>query len=508
METTRPQREEIHDLFTQGDLVPVYRRLLVDLETPVSIYLKLRQRYPRAFMLESVEGAERVGRYSFIGVEPQLLIRVQGREVTLERPEGWERRELAAGEDPLHVLQAELARQRPVVLPGLPRLVGGLVGYLGYECVNFFERLPETTVAELDVPDAAFMAPATLAIFDHVRHELLILSNARLGEGQGDPMAAYEAARARVDAVEDIIRAPLPPLAAGSALHSAPLNEPFRSNMTPERYEEMVRRAGEYIREGDIFQVVLSQRFSTRTSASPMMLYRALRALNPSPYMFLLDFGADLRLIGASPEMMVRLEDGIASLRPIAGTRRRGRDAAEDEALATELLADEKERAEHVMLVDLGRNDLGRVCEYGSVAVKEAMVVERYSHVMHIVSHVEGKIRPELNAFDLLRATLPAGTLSGAPKVRAMEIIEELEGTQRGPYGGAVGYFSYDGSMDTCITIRTLLMQGSRCVVQAGGGIVADSTPAAEYQESVNKAQALAAAIRFAENGLIEGGAA
>ena len=507
MASTQPRREEIRALFAQGDLVPVYRRLLVDLETPVSIYLKLRQRYPRAFMLESVEGAERVGRYSFIGVEPQLLIKVRGREVTLERPGGWERRELGAGEDPLHVLKAELARYRPVILPGLPRLVGGLVGYLGYECVRFFERLPETTVAELDVPDAAFMAPATLAIFDHVRHELLILANAELGE-DGDAEAAYDAARARVDAVEAIIRAPLPPLAAGMALHSAPLNEPFRSNMPPERYEEMVRRAREYIRDGDIFQVVLSQRFSTRTSASPMMLYRALRALNPSPYMFLLDFGEDLRLIGASPEMMVRLEDGIASLRPIAGTRRRGRDAAEDEALVAELLADEKERAEHVMLVDLGRNDLGRVCEYGSVEVMEQLVVERYSHVMHIVSHVEGRIRPELDAFDLLRASFPAGTLSGAPKVRAMEIIEELEGTQRGPYGGTVGYFSYDGSMDMCITIRTLLMQGAHCVVQAGGGIVADSQPAEEFQESVNKAKALAAAIQFAENGLGGGGSA
>lgn len=505
METTRPDREEIHALFERGDLVPVYRRLLVDLETPVSIYLKLRQRYPRAFMLESVEGAERVGRYSFIGVEPQLLLRVQGRQLTLERPGRWEKRELAAGEDPLQVIQAELARYRPVVLPGLPRLVGGLVGYIGYECVRYFERLPETTTAELDVPDAAFMAPATLAIFDHVRHELLILSNALLAESDGDATAAYDAARARVDEVEAIIRAPLPPLAAGTALHSAPLNEPLRSNMTPQRYEAMVKRAREYIREGDIFQVVLSQRFSARTSAAPMMLYRALRALNPSPYMFLLDFGDDLRLIGASPEMMVRLEDGIASLRPIAGTRRRGRDAAEDEALAAELLADEKERAEHVMLVDLGRNDLGRVCEYGSVQVKERMVIERYSHVMHIVSHVEGRIRPGMNAFDLLRATFPAGTLSGAPKVRAMEIIEELEGAQRGPYGGTVGYFSYDGSMDMCITIRTLLMQGARCIVQAGGGIVADSAPAAEFQESVNKAKALAAAIRFAENGLTNG---
>ena len=382
METTQPRREEIRELFAQGDLVPVYRRLLVDLETPVSIYLEIAAAFPaRLHAGKRGGGPSASGDIRFIGVEPQLLISLRGREVTLERPGQRETRALRAGEDPLHVIQAELARYRPVTMPGLPRLVGGAVGYLGYECVRFFERLPETTTAEMDVPDAVFMVPTALAIFDHVRHELLILANARLAEKNGDADAAYDAARARVDEVEAIIRAPLPSLAAGMALHSAPLNEPLQSNMTPARYEGMVRRAREYIREGDIFQVVLSQRFSTRTSAAPMMLYRALRALNPSPYMFLLDFGDDLRLIGASPEMMVRLEDGVASVRPIAGTRHRGRDAAADDALAAELLADEKERAEHVMLVDLGRNDLGRVCEYGSVEVVEQMEVERYSHV-------------------------------------------------------------------------------------------------------------------------------
>ncbi len=502
MTGSQPTRQEIHKLFARGNLVPVYRRLLVDLETPVSIYIKLRQRFPQAFLLESVEGAERVGRYSFIGVDPQMLIVLHGREVTLEGRGKREKRTLKADEDPLQVIQEQLAQHQPVAIAGLPRLVGGAVGYLGYECVRFFERLPGSTAAELAVPDAAFMMPAALAIFDHVKHELLILANAQREKGNEDTDAAYDAACARLDELETIIRAPLPPLAAGFALHSAPLNEPLQSNMSPQRYEAMVRRAREYITEGDIFQVVLSQRFSTRTSAAPTSLYRALRALNPSPYMFLLDFGVDLRLIGASPEMMVRLEDGIASVRPIAGTRRRGRDAQEDEALAAELLADEKERAEHVMLVDLGRNDLGRVCEYGSVKLMERMVVERYSHVMHIVSHIEGQIRPELDAFDLLRATFPAGTLSGAPKVRAMEIIEELEGSQRGPYGGAVGYFSFDGSMDMCITIRTLLMQGARCTVQAGAGIVADSDPDTEHQECVNKAETLAAAIRFAEGGL------
>jgi anthranilate synthase component 1 len=291
----------------------------------------------------------------------------------------------------------------------------------------------------------------------------------------------------------------MPPI----ALNGGPLDDELSSNMPRERYEEMVRQAKEYIAAGDAFQIVLSQRFTRRTNASPLMIYRALRALNPSPYMFFLDFGADFSLIGASPEMMVRLEDGVANVRPIAGTRRRGNDEQEDKQLEEELLADPKERAEHVMLVDLGRNDLGRVCEYGTVKVPNMMFVERYSHVMHIVSHVEGRIKPGMDAFDLLRATFPAGTLSGAPKVRAMEIIEELEGTRRATYGGAVGYFSFDGSMDTCITIRALLMQGDTVFLQVGAGIVADSDPASEYEETVNKAKALAVAIQYAEQGLM-----
>ena len=388
-----------------------------------------------------------------------------------------------------------MARYKAVHLDGLPRFVGGAVGTLGYDVVRYIERLPETASTDLDVPDLTFMLPNSLVIFDHAKHQLVVLANAY---NEGNPDAAYDEAVARVDALVDALRQPLPDIPQAPA----PLGDTLRSNVSQARYEDTVRAAKEYIAAGDAFRIVLSQRLSCRTSAPPFAIYRALRALNPSPYMFFLRFSEDFSLIGASPEMMVRLEDGIATTRPIAGTRPRGASEEEDQRLKAELLADPKERAEHVMLVDLGRNDLGRVCEYGTVRVGRMMEVELYSHVMHIVSQVQGKLRPGMSAFDLIRATIPAGTLSGAPKVRAMEIIEELEGTRRGPYGGAVGYFSYDGSMDTCITIRTLLMQGDTIYIQAGAGIVADSDPASEYQETLNKARALAVAITDAERGL------
>jgi anthranilate synthase component 1 len=463
-----------------------------------------------SFLLESVEGGEQVGRYSFIGVNPRATIALRGQVVERSggagaiagvqvQPTSEVGRTLAEGEDILHVLKAELGQYTHAAVPGLPRLAGGAVGYLGYDVVRFFERLPETAAPVLDIPDALFLLADTLAVFDHARHRLILLANAIVGE---DVEAAYVDALRRIDRLAEKLLRPLPAVPTRRWGGSAGDGNGLEANMSRERYEEMVRQAKEYITAGDIFQVVLSQRFSRRTSAHPFAVYRALRMLNPSPYMFYFDFAPlDLQVIGASPEMHVRLEDGIASLRPIAGTRRRGANLAEDAALAEELLADPKERAEHVMLVDLGRNDIGRVSEYGSVAVKEFMAVERYSHVMHIVSHVEGRVRPGLDAFDLMRATLPAGTVSGAPKVRAMEIIEELEGQRRGLYAGAVGYFSHDGSMDTCIAIRTMVMQGDRIFVQAGGGIVADSDPAAEYQESVNKASALLVAVAWAEAG-------
>jgi len=493
----KPTREALAALFEQGDLVPVYSTLLADLETPVSVFMKLTQAGQMAFLLESVEGGEHIGRYSFIGVNPRASLRVHDGQVIFQEDGQTTQRPLAPGEDPLHVLKALMSRYRPVRLSGLPRLVGGAVGYLAYDVVRYFERLPSTAQDDLNVPEAAFMFPDTLVIFDHVKHQLIVLANAY--NHDGNPTAAYRDAVRRVDQIVVALGQPLPSV----PMTSAPLDEPLVSNMRQEEYEERVRRAKDYIRNGDAFQIVLSQRFSRRTSAPPLQIYRALRALNPSPYMFLLRFSDDLTLVGASPEMMVRLEDGIASNRPIAGTRRRGKTEAEDQALAEELLSDPKERAEHVMLVDLGRNDLGRVCDYGTVRVPQMMFVERYSHVMHIVSHVQGKLRADMDAFDLVRATFPAGTLSGAPKVRAMEIIEELEGTRRGAYGGAVGYFSFDGSMDMCITIRTLFIRGDRVYIQAGAGIVADSDPAAEHQECVNKASAQAEAVRYAERGLL-----
>ncbi len=491
-----PSREEVHELFQQGDLVPVYRTLLADLETPVSVYLKLTQNSSVSFLLESVEGGEQVGRYSFLGVNPKGVISVKGDQVTRTLHGETTLRTLKPGEDPLTAIKHEFDRVQPVYVEGLPRWIGGAVGFLSYDVVRYIERLPDTATDELDVPDAAFMLPDTLVIFDHAKHQLIVLANAH---NTGDPDAAYNNAVRRIDHIVASLGQPL----AGLSLNNQALDADLQSNMTRERYEDMVRQGKEYIREGDAFQIVLSQRFSRKTTASPLMIYRALRALNPSPYMFLLQFSDDFSLLGASPEMMVRLEDGIATVRPIAGTRPRGKTEAEDEALAEELLNDPKERAEHVMLVDLGRNDLGRVCEYGTVSVPNMMYIERYSHVMHIVSMVQGQIRKGMDAFDLLRATFPAGTLSGAPKVRAMEIIEELEGTRRGPYGGAVGYFSFDGSMDTCITIRALLMKGDTVYVQAGAGIVADSDPSREYEESVNKAKAVAVAIQYAEQGLM-----
>jgi len=454
-------------------------------------------------LLESVEGGEQVGRYSFIGIEPSAVLSFNGRSYTRRSNDHATTTDLAQGQDPLHVLQAELARFSPVALPGLPRFVGGLVGYLGYDVMRFFEPKLDVSASSdsrlagaKNSPEALYLLTDTLVAFDHARGRLLIIVNAHLN---GEPEAAYYDAIDRIDRLADRLSAPLP---ARNPQRASSLST-LSSNVTQSGFEEIVRRAQEHIAAGDIFQVVLSQRLSRRTSAQPFDIYRALRRLNPSPYMFFFDFGTlgdqPCHVIGASPEMLVRLEGRTATVRPIAGTRRRGSHPAEDMALEQELLEDPKERAEHVMLVDLGRNDLGRVCEYGSVHTPDLFVVERYSHVMHIVSQVEGRLRDGFDAFDLLRATFPAGTVSGAPKVRAMEIIRELEQLDREVYAGAVGYFSYDGAMDTCIAIRTLQMSGDMVSIQAGAGIVADSDPAREYQETLNKAQALAVAVEMAE---------
>lgn len=489
-----PTLQEFVHRSESGNLVPVYREILADLETPVSAYLKLAG--PNSFLLESVAGGEHVSRYSFIGWDPFLILKTKGRSVTLRRDGREERRELARGEDPLHVLQSILAEFRLVADPALPPFCGGAVGYLAYDCVRFFERLPETNPDDLELPDCCFVLTDNLLIFDHARHRIKVLCLARV---QGDAEAAYREAAARIDRIVARLRRPIP-------VPEEPVRKPgdpdaIRTTMDRDAHRRAVLRAKEYIAAGDIIQVVLSRRLAVPVRSAPFSLYRALRSINPSPYMFHLDF-EDCQLIGASPEILVTERDGDVVTRPIAGTIRRGRTPAEDRDLEARLLADPKEKAEHIMLVDLHRNDIGRVCEYGSVQVDQLMVTERYSHVIHIVSNVVGRLRPDRNGFDLIRATFPAGTLSGAPKIRAMEIIEELEPVRRGPYGGVIGYFSFNGNVDTAITLRTIVMKGQTAYIQVGGGIVADSDPDAEYEETVNKAGAMLRALEMGEAGL------
>jgi len=496
-------REQFHALAAQGRRVPVYRQFPADLETPLSVYLKLCGQ-GIGFMLESVEKAEHVGRYSFLGCDFRRRIISRGRQVTLYNNGCCERHTLAPGKDPLHLLAAELGHYQPgaavhEVIRDLPCFFGGAVGYLGYDLVRFFEDLPDTACDDLKLPDLHLLLADNLVVFDHVRHRLLAFVNCQVPQG-ADLDAAYDAALAQLEDIEARVRQPLPSLPDPPRRSK----EKLCSNLTQSKFEERVRQAKAYIASGDAFQIVLSQRLSRRTTAHPFNIYRALRRLNPSPYMFFLNLGGDppLHLVGSSPETMVRLEGRTAEVRPIAGTRPRGRDEAGDQAQEADLLADPKERAEHVMLVDLGRNDLGRVCAFDSIQVADLLAVERYSHVIHMVSRVTGRLRDGLDAYDLFRATFPAGTVSGAPKVRAMEVIEELEGMRRGPYAGAVGYFGFNGNMDTCITIRTILMRGDTAYLQAGAGIVADSDPAKEWLETLHKAGALGQAIEMAEQGL------
>ncbi|MDM8520192.1 anthranilate synthase component I [Anaerolineales bacterium HSG6] len=496
----KPTASEVEKLAAQGNLIPIYRELPADMETPVSVYLKLQDEGP-SFLLESVTGGEQVARYSFIGVRPQGVMSTIGEKVYMTNAGQGQTVRLKEGLDPLAVLKESMSHYKPVRLPDLPRFIGGAVGFLGYDGVRRFENLPDDNVDDLNLPEMAFMLAHTIVVFDHARQRLQIVANADLT--QGTVRNAYQRAVARIDEVVARLKAPLPELLPSSSDGASELV----SNVTPEVFKESIEKAKEYIAAGDIFQVVLSQRLSRRTSANPLAIYRAVRMHNPSPYMVFMRFpggvgSLPLHIIASSPEMHVRLEDEVAELRPIAGTRWRGKTVEEDDALADELLADEKERAEHIMLVDLGRNDLGRVCEYNTVEVKELMVVERYSHVMHIVSDVQGKIKPGYDAFDLIRATFPAGTVSGAPKVRAMEIIDELETTRRGIYAGVIGYIGYDGNMDSCIALRTAVMLGDTIHIQAGGGIVADSDPDYEFQESMNKAGALIDAVAYAEKNM------
>ena len=526
---------EFQRLAERGNLVPVWREILADVETPVSAFLKLRgaengsastrgdaeradaksdsadastrtvaeresdgARRSPAFLLESVEGGENLARYSFMGVSCRATIRTKNREAWLgEYSQGAfseTKTELEEGRDPLHLVQDMMARYRFVEVPGLPRFCGGAVGFLGYDLVRFFEKLPDAPRDDRELDDCHLLLTDTLLIFDNVRHTIKILNNALV---ENDVRAAYDEACAKIDATisklrENVAAPSFIPLELDSEPETPPSNFSTRKD-----FEAAVQKCINYIHAGDCVQVVPSQRFSLPLGAPPFSVYRALRHVSPAPYMFFLDFGS-VQLIGASPEILVSENEGAVRTRPLAGTRRRGRTREEDEALELELLADPKERAEHVMLVDLHRNDIGRVCEYGSVEVDELLVVERFSHVMHIVSNIVGKLRADKTAFDLLRASFPAGTLSGAPKVRAMQIIDQVEPTRRGPYGGAIGYFSFSGNVDTCITLRTIVAQNGTAYVQAGGGVVADSVPADEYEETRNKARAALRAIALA----------
>lgn len=489
-----PSLKEFLKLSKKGNVIPVYKEINADLDTPVSAFLKIRKG-DYAFLLESVEGQEKVARYSFLGSLPSLVFKSSGRNIEISYPAKKSVRRFVTRVTPIDEIKKIMQDFRSVQVEGLPRFCGGLVGFIGYDMARFFEELPDKNPDELKAPDAVLMLADTLLIFDHVNHNIKIVSNVILPKNktsQGERAALFNKAVKKIESIQaDFNR----------ALAETKAKEPsqkirFTSNFKKSEFEKAVRKAKEYIKRGDIIQVVPSQRFRLKTDREPLAIYRSLRSLNPSPYMYFLKL-KDMHLVGASPEMLVRCEDGIVETRPIAGTRPRGNTESEDNRLAGELINDEKERAEHLMLVDLGRNDLGRVSSPGSVEVDEFMSVERYSHVMHLVSDVKGRLdNKRYDIYDVLKATFPAGTVSGSPKIRAMEIIDELENTRRGPYAGCVGYFSFSHNMDTCITIRTILIKGKSAYVQAGAGIVADSVPAKEYIETVNKAAALMEAIR------------
>src|SRR5436190_2207283 len=501
-----PSQTEFLKLAEQGNLIPVTRRLLADFETPLSAYKKIRGQ-GESFLFESVEGGEHLGRYSFVGCNPRAVIKQTGNRIeVIQNGKVIEKFAIPTKpneqcencvRDGLEVIERVLKRYRAVMVPGLPRFTGGAVGFIGYEFIHDVEPIvPRPPHDELGTPTMYFLIADELLIFDRVAQTITVLVNAIMENGIS-AADAYEDATAEIDRLVSLLEQPLTE-APVTVPTNAP-DRPFESNTPKEKFFTNVSKAKEYITAGDIIQVVGSQRFSVPVQASPLDVYRAARSVNPSPYMFLLELEG-FALAGASPEIHVRCEDRKVEIRPIAGTRRRGATLEEDEALEKDLLADPKERAEHVMLVDLARTDLGRVCDFTSVKVKDLMIIERYSHVMHIVSQVEGKMSENKTPYDLMRATFPAGTLSGAPKIRAMQIIAELEQTARGTYGGCVGYFSLNGNLDTCITIRTALVKDGKAYVQAGGGWVNDSTPEAEFQETVNKAKAMLKAVALAES--------
>jgi anthranilate synthase component 1 len=482
-----PDEKEFIKLAAKGNLIPVAKEIVADTETPVSAFNKIEGEY--SFLLESIEGGEKIARYSFLGTCPKNKVHKF---------------------DSFHAVRKFLHRFKPVKVKGLPRFHGGLVGYVSYDMVRKIEEIPDKNPDDLKLPPTLFLLTESVLVFDHLKHKIIIISNAHV---EGDPKKAYREACSKIDALEHKLNKDVSLKEEEFEIAESRKAAHISSNMKKEEYEEAVKKAKEYIRAGDIIQVVPSQRFEAETKVDPFNVYRVLRTINPSPYMYYLKLG-DMKIVGTSPEVMVRLEDRTATVRPIAGTRRRGVDEDEDKKLAEELLASEKERAEHIMLVDLGRNDLGRVCDFGTVKVTEEMVIEKYSHVMHIVSNVTGHLKKGKDAVDLLLATFPlkkgkdavdlllatfpAGTVTGAPKVRAMEIIDELENVKRGPYAGCIGYFGFSGELDTCITIRTIIFKDHKAYVQAGAGIVADSIPAEEYKETVNKAKAMLKAVELA----------
>ena len=487
-----PSKEKFIEKSKEGNLIPVYCEILADCETPVSALQKLDSgQY--AFLLESVEGGEKIGRYSFVGVEPSIIFKSKGQEVEVIYQTGAEI--IRTKKNPLLILRDILDRYKPVMDSKLSPFFGGAVGYIGYDMVRFFEEIPDKNPDELNVPDSFFMITDSILIFDNVLNTIKIVCNAHITNSIEN---AYANAINKIELFLERLESPI----IASFKETAITKEiPIQSNFKKENFESAVEKCKEYIKAGDIFQVVISQRFGCEVQSDGFDLYRALRYINPSPYMFYLKYG-DLKIIGSSPELLIKVKENNIQLRPIAGTRRRGVNSTDDDELIKDLLSDEKEKAEHLMLVDLGRNDVGKVSEIGSVKVDEFMAIEKYSHVIHIVSNIVGKLDKQYDCFDALMSAFPAGTLTGAPKIRAMEIIDEIEPTKRGPYGGCVGYFSYDKNLDSCITIRTIVMIGKTAYIQAGAGIVADSVPEREFEETVNKAKGMFKAIELAEGAL------
>jgi len=491
----KPSLEEFKKLAKSGNLIPVYKEILADLDTPVSAYMKIGDG-DYSFLLESVEGGEKWARYCFLGCDPAVVVSSKGRNITIDENGKRQQSKIESG-TPLSAIKEILARYNPVDVPGLPRFSGGAVGFISYDMVRFFEDLPEDTADDLNVPDSQFIITDTMLVFDNISQTIKMVSNAFIESDDLDEV--YEQTIKKIGLLEEKLKTPLK---ISTQANEEVVQPKFKSNFEKEKFKGAVDKVKQYILEGDAIQVVLSQRLSFDIKKQAFDIYRALRTVNPSPYMYFLKFG-DIEVVGSSPEILVRLEDENVEVRPIAGTRKRGKNEEEDVVLEKDLLQDEKELAEHIMLVDLGRNDLGRVAKISSVEVNESFTVERYSHVMHIVSNVRGILKEGLDCFDVLEATFPAGTVSGAPKIRAMEIIEEMEPNRRGLYAGAVGYIGFSGNMDTAIAIRTLVVKEQTAYLGVGAGIVADSVPESEFEETMNKGRALLKAVELAEKGWV-----